>query len=71
MFVELQSAYLVLRAWKENPKSSKREIGVFSHWKDENPKNDKPLTEKEVEVFKKLLRENNPTAYYELFPEEK
>lgn len=71
MFIELQSAYFVLRAWKKNPKLSKREIGVFGQWTDDNPENEKPLTEKEVEGFKKLMRENNPTTYHELFPDEK
>ena len=71
MFIELQGAYFVLRAWKNNPKLSKKQIGIFSHWKDDGPENERPLTEDEVERFKQFLREHAPTSYYELFPKHK
>ncbi len=72
MFVEIQKANSILRSWKNDPRLSKREIVKDYGWEDNNdPENNKPLTEKEVKSFKKFLRENNPTGYYELFPEDK
>ena len=70
MFAELLCAYLVLKTWKNNPKLTKREIGLAYDWRSSNLENDKPLTEKEVESKKKFLRENNPKSYFELFPKE-
>lgn len=71
MFAELQSTYFILMAWKKNSSLTKRQIGVMHHWKDDTEENNKPLTQEEVESMRRFLKKHNPTAYYELFPEEK
>jgi hypothetical protein len=70
MLYELLAIHSVLNAWKNNPKLSKREIGIWGHWKDENPENDKPISASEVERMKSFFREQNPTKYYKMFPED-
>jgi hypothetical protein len=42
MWVELLAYDLILRRWLANPRASRREIGVFSAWKSNLPKNDRP-----------------------------
>jgi hypothetical protein len=66
MMLELHAAYLVLTTWKENPTLSKKQIGVWSHWKNDT----RPLTEDEVDGFKRLLREHALTQFRNLFPED-
>jgi|WetSurMetagenome_2_1015567.scaffolds.fasta_scaffold1351485_2 hypothetical protein len=68
MFTELQAASFVLQKWKDNPQLTKRQIGGWSHWKTDAPENDRSLTTEEVESYKQLLREHNPSQYYKLFP---
>jgi hypothetical protein len=71
MFAEILAAHSVLKAWKKNPAATKREIGVWSHWKREcDEENERPLLEAEVEEMKKFLRRNAPTGYFTIFPEE-
>lgn len=67
MMAELQGTYLTLKKWKENPKLTKREIGVWYYPENKDEKHDKPFTEVEIESMKKFLEKNNPTAYYQLF----
>ena len=70
MFVEIQAAYFVLRSWKENPGTTKRQIGVWAHWKEDRPNNDHPLSQVEVQRMKAFLRRHAPSSFYNLFPEE-
>jgi hypothetical protein len=70
MFAEILATDLVLKAWKRNPAATKREIGVWSHWKQDDEENDQPLSEAEVQEMKKFLRRNAPTGYFTIFPEE-
>lgn len=65
---ELQATYLVLKKWNHNPKLTKKEIGVWSHWKDDKMENNFPLSEKEVVDLKEIFLKNNPTEYFKLFP---
>lgn len=62
MFAEVQVNYFVLRAWKENPLLTKRQIGVLSSWKDEDPENDLSLTQREVRAGKDFLRQHAQRA---------
>ena len=39
MFAELLAAHLVLKGWKQNPTATKREIGVWGHWKEDDEEN--------------------------------
>jgi hypothetical protein len=70
MLAEILAAHLVLKAWKQNPAATKREIGVWQHWKQDDEENERPLSEVEVHEMKKFLRRNAPTGYFEIFPEE-
>jgi len=45
MFAEILAAHLVLKAWKQNPAATKREIGVWQHWKEDHEENERPLSE--------------------------
>ncbi len=67
MFIEVQAAYLVLKRWNQNPTATKRQIGIWQHWKEETEDNDRPLTEVEVERMKAFLRQNAPTSYFSIF----
>ena len=40
------------------------------HWTQETEDNDRPLTEVEMERMKAFLKQNAPTSYFEIFPEE-
>lgn len=71
MLYELMAITFVLRAWKKDPNLSKREIGVWSHWKDESAQNELPLTESEVERMKSFMRRHSPTTYHDIFPEDR
>jgi hypothetical protein len=56
MMIEMQGAYFVLKRWNQNPAATKRQIGIWQHWKEEREDNDRPLTEVEVERMKAFLR---------------
>ena len=71
MFIEVQAAYFVLRRWNQNSAVTKRQIGIWQHWKEMTEDNDRPLSEVEVERMKALLRQNAPTSYFKTFAEEK
>lgn len=59
-FFYLQAISLVLKRWKENPKLTKRQIGVWSHWMTDDPENDKPLASEDVGRYKRILKEKTP-----------
>jgi hypothetical protein len=67
MMIELQATYLVLKKWKQDAAATKREIGVWHHWKEETEGNHLLLTEIEVERMKAFLQRNAPTSYFEIF----
>jgi hypothetical protein len=67
MFVAIQITYWVLKRWNENPAATKREIGIWQHWKQETEDSDRPLTEVEVERMKTFLRRNAPASYFSIF----
>jgi hypothetical protein len=71
MFIEVQAAYFVLRRWNQNSAATKRQIGIWQHWKEEAEGNDRPLTKVEVEKMKAFLRRYAPTSYFEIFAERK
>jgi hypothetical protein len=71
MMIELQATYFALKRWNQNSASTKRQIGIWQHWREETEDNDRPLTEVEVESMKAFLRQNAPTSYFEIFAEEK
>jgi hypothetical protein len=71
MFIELQATYFVLKRWSQNPAATKRQIGIWQHWKEQAEDNDRPLAEVEVERMKAFLRQNAPTSYFEIFAEDK
>lgn len=68
MMAELQGINFILKAWKKNPKLSKREIGGWYYPENDNRSYDEPFTEQEIISMKSFLKKNNPTAYYKLFP---
>jgi len=70
VFIEIQSAYLILRRWKQNPAATKREIGLWAHWKEGREENDRPLSQEEVEKMKALLRDHAPSSFANLFVDE-
>ena len=49
MFIEVQAAYFVLKRWNRKPVATKRQIGIWQHWKEQTLDNDRPLTKVEVE----------------------
>src|SRR3989344_5597980 len=59
-----KGVYWTLRKWAENPKQTKREIGVWNHWKTDDPGNDKPLTLEEVKEMKQILRKSRGKPGY-------
>jgi hypothetical protein len=71
MMIEVQAAYFVLKRWNQNSAATKRQIGIWQHWKQETEDNDRPLSEVEVERMKVFLRRNAPTSYSEIFAREK
>ena len=68
MFIEVQATYLVLKRWNQNPAATRRQIGIWQHWKQETEDNDRPLSEVEVERMNAFLKQNAPTGYFEIFP---
>jgi hypothetical protein len=71
MMIEVQAAYFVLKRWNQNSAATKRQIGIWQHWKQETEDNVRPLSEVEVERMKVFLRRNAPTSYSEIFAREK
>ena len=71
MFIELQATYFALKRRNQNPAATKRQIGIWQHWKQETEDNDHSLSEVDVERMKACLRRNAPTSYFEIFAEEK
>jgi len=71
MMIELQAAFLVLKKWKQNPAATKRQIGIWQHWREETEDNHRPLAEVEVERMKAFLRQHAPTSCFEIFAEGK
>jgi hypothetical protein len=70
MFIEIQAVFLVLRKWKESPAATRREIGIWAHWKEDREENDRPLSPMEVQRMKGFLRRHAPSSFIKLFPEE-
>jgi len=70
MFAEILAADLVLKAWKRNPAATKREIGLWAHWKEQREENDSPLSQEEVQKMKALLRDHAPSSFANLFADE-
>jgi hypothetical protein len=68
MLYEIMAITRVLKAWKENPNLSRREIGG---WSENSPWIDSPLSESEVERMKSFMRRYNPTSYHKMFPEDR
>ena len=60
MMIELQAAYFVLKRWSQNSAATKRQIGIWHHWKQETEDNDRPLSEVEVERMKAFFMRNAP-----------
>jgi hypothetical protein len=71
MMIAVQAVYFALKKWKQDSAATKRQIGVWQHWKEETEDNDRPLTEVEVERMKVFLRRYAPTSYSEIFAERK
>jgi hypothetical protein len=70
MMIELQATYFVLKKWNQNPAATKRQIGIWQHWKEATEDNDRPLTKVEVERMKTFLRQNAPTSYFSIFAQD-
>jgi hypothetical protein len=69
MFCELLACRAVLRTWKTNPRTRRRDYRMVSDW-EQGPGADEPLSYREVAWRKEVLRLRAPTAYRELFPED-
>jgi hypothetical protein len=67
MMIELQATYFVLKRWRQNTAATKKQIGIWQHWKEEAEDNDRPLAEVEVGRMKTFLRRNAPTSYFNIF----
>jgi len=61
MFCELLGTYCVLRSWKENPSASKKDIGVWRHWREDIPENHVPLSPIDIEKMKAFVLRHNPS----------
>ena len=70
MFVEVMFHGFVLRKWRQNPQTPKREYGFVSAWRDGSPENDLPLSAEEVARDKGWMREKAPLSFLSIFPEE-
>jgi hypothetical protein len=70
MFIEVQATYFVLKRWSQNCAATKRQIGVWQHWKQRTEDSDRPLTEVEAERMKAFLRRNAPTSYFSIFAQD-
>jgi hypothetical protein len=70
MWVELLAYDLILRRWLANPRASRSEIGVFSAWKSNLPKNDRPPSNDTITRMKSFYRKHAPSSYFKLFTNE-
>jgi len=55
MVLEFMVTELILKKWKENPKATKKEIGVWYHWQLDTPENNLSLSKEEVKRMQQLL----------------
>lgn len=62
---ETEKVLKVLTAWKENPKLSKKELGVLP-WEEEDSVDD-PLTERELSSMKNFLGKHDKSSFDKLF----
>jgi hypothetical protein len=62
---EAEKVAKVLKAWKENSKLSKKELGV-KPW-EEKDSDENPLTERELDSMKRFLNKYNQTAHESIF----
>lgn len=51
-----QAVDIILKKWRKNPDLTKREIGVYSNWKDNNEENNKQLSLKEIKSYEETLK---------------
>jgi len=58
------------RPW-ENPATTKWQIGLYSHWKTKDLRNDLPLSPAEILKKKAFLKKYAPSSYFQIFPEER
>jgi len=65
LVTECQKIIKVLEKWKEDPKRSKKELGVVLWEKEGNVS--EPLTERELASLKNFLQKHGLSAYSELF----
>lgn len=63
--IEAEKIYRVLKEWVANPNKTQRELRILNQY---GGFNNKPLQEREVRIFKKLLKTWDPEKYLELFP---
>lgn len=71
MMAEIQAMDFILRKWKANPNLNKKEIIRAYNWEeDQDPENNRPFSNKEIERAKKSLKQLSPAAYKSIFPEE-
>lgn len=63
--IEAEKIYRVLKEWKVNPNKTQRELNILNQY---GGFNDKPLKDRDIEIFKKLLKAWDPEKYLELFP---
>ena len=64
IFLEVMLADTILRQWKDCPNQSRSSYNSVS-WPES-----RPLSDKEVEALKALLRKHAPSSFEKLFPEE-
>lgn len=62
---ECEKVINVLEKWKEDPKRSKKELGV-APW-EKNGDVEEPLTKRELESLKNFLKKHSPNDYSERF----
>ncbi len=70
MLVELLAYDLILRRLLANPRASRREIGVLSAWKSNDPKNNKAPSNETITRMKSFYRKHAPSGYFKLFTNE-
>ena len=63
IMIELQATDFVLKSWNQNPAATKRQIGIWQHWKEQAEDNDRPLAEVEVERMKAFLSIAQPDSH--------
>lgn len=68
LYLEVLMLESILRRWRADPATSRRDYRSISSWKDHADADD-PLPYEEVMRMKERLRELAPTHFRELFPE--